>query len=78
MTHPTKRLLQHVRWLCKWFGGDSVIDPFMGSGTAALACKNLGISFTGMGNRGALLWRSLRTACVKACSSQMTPFAVVV
>ncbi len=48
MPHPTQRLLQHVRWLCKWFGGASVCDPFMGAGTAALACKSLGIPFTGI------------------------------
>lgn len=48
MKHPTARLLQHVQWLCKWFGGASVIDPFMGSGTAALACKSLGIPFIGI------------------------------
>ena len=48
MTHPTRRLIQHVRWLCKWFGGSSVLDPFMGSGTTALACKSLGVAFTGI------------------------------
>ena len=48
MRHPTQRLIQHVRWLCKWFGGESVIDPFMGSGTAALASKGLGLAFTGI------------------------------
>lgn len=48
MPHPTQRLIQHVRWLCKWFGGKSVIDPFMGTGTAALACKSLGIQFIGI------------------------------
>ncbi len=48
MEHPTRRLIQHVRWLCKWFGGGSVIDPFMGSGTTALACKELGIPFIGI------------------------------
>jgi hypothetical protein len=48
MAHPTRRLLQHVRWLCKWFGGSSVIDPFMGSGTAALACKSIGVTFQGI------------------------------
>lgn len=48
MPHPTRRLLQHVRWLCKWFGGSSVCDPFMGSGTCALACKSLGIPFVGI------------------------------
>jgi site-specific DNA-methyltransferase (adenine-specific) len=48
LEHPTKRLIQHVQWLCKWFGGASVIDPFMGSGTTALACKTLGLQFTGI------------------------------
>lgn len=48
MPHPTRRLIQHVRWLCKWFGGASVCDPFMGSGTTALACKSIGIPFTGI------------------------------
>ena len=48
MIHPTRRLIQHVMWLCKWFGGASVCDPFMGSGTAALACKGLGVPFFGI------------------------------
>lgn len=46
--HPAPRRLQHVRWLCKWFAGKSVLDPFMGSGTTALACKSLGIPFSGI------------------------------
>lgn len=48
MSHPTKRLLQHVRWLCKWFGGNSIIDPFVGSGTTLLAAKSLGIPVIGI------------------------------
>lgn len=48
LAHPCARRLQHVRWLCKWFGGASVIDPFMGSGTTAVACKVLGIPFMGI------------------------------
>lgn len=41
--HPCPRRLQHVRWLCKWFGGASVADPFAGTGTTGVACKILGI-----------------------------------
>jgi len=48
LPHPCARRLQHVRWLCHWFGGASVLDPFMGSGTTAVACKALGILFTGI------------------------------
>ncbi len=46
MPHPAPRNLQHVQWLCKWFGGASVLDPFGGSGTTAVACKALGIPCT--------------------------------
>lgn len=46
--HPTARHIQHVRWLCKWFGGSSVIDPFAGSGTTMVACKLLGIRGIGI------------------------------
>ena len=42
MSHPTKRLVQHVKWLVKWFGGDVVLDPFMGSGTTLLAAQDHG------------------------------------
>jgi site-specific DNA-methyltransferase (adenine-specific) len=48
MEHPTRRLIQHVQWLCKWFAGESVVDPFMGSGTTAIACKFLGVPFVGI------------------------------
>jgi hypothetical protein len=46
LLHPAVRHLQHVRWLAKWFGGSSVVDPFGGSGTTGLACKALGIPCT--------------------------------
>lgn len=41
MPHPTPRKLSHVTWLVKWFGGESIIDPFMGSGTTIRAAKDL-------------------------------------
>lgn len=46
--HPAPRRLQHVQWLCKWFAGESVIDPFAGSGTTLLACMSLGIPAIGI------------------------------
>jgi site-specific DNA-methyltransferase (adenine-specific) len=48
LPHPSPRRLQHVRWLCKWFAGESVIDPFSGSGTTLLACKLLTIPAIGI------------------------------
>jgi site-specific DNA-methyltransferase (adenine-specific) len=48
LPHPCARRLQHVRWLAHWFGGATVLDPFLGSGTTALACKNLGLNFVGV------------------------------
>ena len=48
LPHPAPRRLQHVRWLCKWFAGASVIDPFVGSGTTLLACKSIGIPAIGI------------------------------
>jgi site-specific DNA-methyltransferase (adenine-specific) len=46
--HPCPRRIQHVRWLCKWFGGRAIIDPFVGSGTTLLAAKGLGIPAIGI------------------------------
>lgn len=48
LPHPTPRKPQHVRWLVKYFGGESVCDPFMGSGTTAKACLELGIPYVGI------------------------------
>lgn len=46
LPHPAARRFHHVAWLVKWFAGESVIDPFGGSGTTALACKRLQIPCT--------------------------------
>jgi hypothetical protein len=48
LPHPAPRRLEHVQWLCKWFAGESVIDPFVGSGTTLLACKGLSIPAIGI------------------------------
>lgn len=48
LPHPAARRLQHVQWLCKWFAGLSVVDPFCGSGTTLLACKGQGIPAVGI------------------------------
>lgn len=48
LPHPTARNLQHCRWLIKWFGGESIIDPFCGSGTSLHAAKSLHITAIGI------------------------------
>jgi len=46
--HPCPRRIQHVQWLVKWFAGESLIDPFMGSGTTLKAAKQLAIPAIGI------------------------------
>ena len=48
--HPTQKNLGLMKELVKIHSnqGDTVIDPFMGSGTTGLACKNLGRKFIGI------------------------------
>ena len=48
--HPTQKSLKLMESLVKIHTneGDTVLDPFMGSGTTGLACKNLGRKFIGI------------------------------
>lgn len=41
--HPCPRKLGHVTWLVKWWSApdDTILEPFMGSGTTLRAAKNL-------------------------------------
>lgn len=42
--HPCPRKLKHVEWLVSWWSepSDTILDPFMGSGTTLVAAKRLG------------------------------------
>lgn len=48
--HPTVKPVHLMSWLVKLVSkeGDTVLDPFMGSGTTGVACKKLGRSFIGI------------------------------
>lgn len=48
LPHPCPRRYEHVRWLVSQFSDKQVVDPFMGSGTTAVAAKNLNRSFIGI------------------------------
>jgi hypothetical protein len=41
--HPCRRAFVHFRWLVHWFSdlGETVVDPFAGSGTTLRACYHL-------------------------------------
>lgn len=48
--HPTQKNLGLIEWLVKIHSNDSqiILDPFMGSGTTGVACKNLNRRFIGI------------------------------
>ncbi|MGE0236069.1 DNA-methyltransferase [Methylocystis sp.] len=48
--HPTQKALEVMKWCIASFSkpGDTVIDPFLGSGTTAVAAKLLGRNFIGV------------------------------
>lgn len=48
--HPTQKPVPLLEWLVKTYTneGDLVLDPFVGSGSTGLACKNLNREFVGV------------------------------
>jgi DNA modification methylase len=48
--HPCPRKLKHVEWLVNWWSepGETVVDPFMGSGTTLVAAKRYGRNAIGI------------------------------
>lgn len=48
--HPCPRSLAHQRWLVNWFSDEdeTVLDPFMGSGTTGMAAVEQGRRFVGI------------------------------
>lgn len=50
--HPTQKNVKLMEWLVKIHTnkGNTVLDPFCGSGTTGVACKNLNRNFIGIDN----------------------------
>lgn len=48
LPHPCPRRYEHVAWLVNIYGGNGVIDPFMGTGTTLEAAKRVGIPCVGI------------------------------
>ena len=48
--HPTQKPVSIIQWLIERYTkpGDTVLDPFMGSGTTGVACVKTGRSFIGV------------------------------
>jgi len=48
--HPCSRALNHFKFLVRWWSeqDETVLDPFMGSGTTGAACAALGRRFIGI------------------------------
>ncbi len=47
-SHPTQKPRELMEWCLGYAPGESVLDPFMGSGTTGVACANLGRKFIGI------------------------------
>ena len=46
--HPTQKPLGVMRWTVGQVAADTILDPFMGSGTTGVACAKLGRRFIGI------------------------------
>jgi site-specific DNA-methyltransferase (adenine-specific) len=47
--HPTTKPIELMEWCIDWIGvAETILDPFMGSGTTGVACMNLGRKFIGI------------------------------
>jgi DNA modification methylase len=50
VAHPTQKALEVMKWCVEAFSdkGDVILDPFLGSGTTAVAAKMLGRHYIGI------------------------------
>lgn len=46
--HPTQKPIALMKWCLGFVTGETILDPFMGSGTTGVACAKLGRKFIGI------------------------------
>ena len=46
--HPAEKPVDLLLWILKITAAETILDPFMGSGTTGVACVNLGRKFIGI------------------------------
>ena len=46
--HPTQKPINVMEWAIRFIDAETILDPFMGSGTTGVACMNLGRKFIGI------------------------------
>ncbi len=46
--HPTQKPIELMRWCIEMVEGDTILDPFMGSGTTGVAAVQMGRKFIGI------------------------------
>lgn len=46
--HPTQKPVPVMQWCMEWVKGQTILDPFMGSGTTGVAAIQLGRKFIGI------------------------------
>jgi site-specific DNA-methyltransferase (adenine-specific) len=46
--HPTQKPSELIHQILSMYGGNTILDPFMGSGTTGVACKELNRNFIGI------------------------------
>jgi site-specific DNA-methyltransferase (adenine-specific) len=76
--HPSQKPLKLIQDLvaCSTRKGDQVLDPFLGSGTTAAACENLGRRWTGIENQAK--YADMAEARIKDLAAEMALFNDVI
>ena len=71
-THPTEKPVELMEYLVRTYTnpGDLVVDPFCGTGSTAVACRNSGRRFLGGDTNEAYVDTALKKLAVLDCASE--------